>query len=70
MVSIKFSIFLFFDQCRFDEFGKRINYTYDILEMTPDSQLVKVGSWGDLQRLQISQQSHTVDGTYHNTKNQ
>ena len=34
--------------------GKRVNYSFDVLEMTSDSQMVKVGTWGDRQRLQLS----------------
>ena len=39
---------------RFNEMGKRVNYSFDVLEMTPDSKIVKVGTWGDRQRLQLS----------------
>ena len=39
---------------RFNEMGKRVNYSFDVLEMTSDSQMVKVGTWGDRQRLQLS----------------
>ena len=44
------TLFLF----RFNEMGKRVNYSFDVLEMTSDSRMIKVGTWGDRQRLKLS----------------
>ena len=48
-------------RCRFDDNGKRVNYSMDVLEMSSESKLVKVGSWSDRNRLQILQQSSDVN---------
>ena len=47
-------MFTYTTNFRFNEMGKRVNYSFDVLEMTSDSQMVKVGTWGDGQRLQLS----------------
>ena len=38
---------------RFDETGKRTNYSLDVVEMTSGSELVKIGKWGDYNGLEI-----------------
>jgi len=48
---------------RFNEDGKRVNFTFDVVEMTPESQLTKIGTWSDKSRLQI-----TRNPAFHGTK--
>lgn len=39
---------------RFNSNGKRVNFSLDVLEMTPESELVKIGSWSDVSGLKIT----------------
>jgi hypothetical protein len=39
---------------RFTEDGKRTNYSLDVVEMTPSSNLVKIGTWSDVYGLNIA----------------
>lgn len=38
---------------RFNDDGARVDFTFDVVEMTPESQLTKIGSWSDKNRLQV-----------------
>ncbi len=42
---------------KFDEDGRRVDFSLDIMEMTPESKLVKVGTWGDAEGLTMDSQS-------------
>ena len=37
----------------FNEEGRRINYSFDVVEMSPENRIVKIGTWSDKNRLQI-----------------
>ena len=39
---------------RFNSDGKRSNFSLDVVEMTPGSTLVKIGSWTDDEGLEIT----------------
>ena len=39
---------------RFNDEGKRINFSLDLVEMTPGSTLFKVGTWSDRDGLEIT----------------
>ncbi len=38
---------------RFGDDGKRVQFSLDVMEMTPESSLVKVGTWSDEHGLQV-----------------
>eukprot|EP00094_Tigriopus_californicus_P004677 TCALIF_04499-PA protein Name:"Similar to GluRIA Glutamate receptor 1 (Drosophila melanogaster)" AED:0.23 eAED:0.23 QI:77/0.88/0.9/1/1/0.9/10/441/909 len=39
---------------RFNDEGKRHNYSLDVVEMTPGSTLIKIGTWSDLEGLEVA----------------
>ncbi len=54
---------------RFDEDGKRADFSMDVMEMTPESRLVKVGTWSDSDGLQMVTKSFPHRGFLPKQKN-
>ena len=37
----------------FNEEGRRTNYSFDVVEMSPENRMIKIGTWSDQNRLRI-----------------
>lgn len=56
-------------QIRFDEEGKRSNFSLDIVEMSPGSDFIKIGKWSDINGLEISNKRMLHRGFVPNSRN-